>query len=150
MPGGTSCCSAQRGQHGHRGNRSCGFTTGGYAMRATSGASPQGGIPCEGKTTPKLYFRHPWGLGQVSWPSLPGKWVRGTAHLYSQKGVVFWPGGVCINVCAPGRTEDDMAQPMHMGRVDACSCMYTPAARGARALLRERMYVHRMVHVIDT
>ena len=29
-------------------------------------------------------FRHPWGLGQVSWPSLPGKWVRGTAHPYSQ------------------------------------------------------------------
>ena len=29
-------------------------------------------------------FRHPWGLGQVSWLSLPGKWVRSTAHPYSQ------------------------------------------------------------------
>ena len=57
---------------------------------------------------------------------------------------------MCINMCAPGRTQDDVAQPMHMGRVDACSIMYTPAARGARALLRERMYVHQMVHVIDT
>ena len=57
---------------------------------------------------------------------------------------------MCINVRAPGRTQDGMAQPMHMGRVDACSFMYTPAARGARALLRERMYVHQMVHVIDT
>ena len=57
---------------------------------------------------------------------------------------------MCINMCAPGRTQDDVAQPMHMGRVDACSFMYTPAARGARALLRERMYVHPVVHVIDT
>ena len=27
---------------------------------------------------------HPWGLGQVSWPSPSGEWVRATAHPYSQ------------------------------------------------------------------